>query len=205
MISCDQETIHFVTKVSTSEARGSVEKWLLQVEEQMLAAVQNEITQSFDNYKTIARPKWILKWPQMVVLCISQVYWALDVHECLMGKNAMKSLFTKIQSDLTDIVALIRSKDLSNLNRNTIKSLIVIDVHAKDVVEDLVKKNVCLLDDFNWLAQLRYYYEDGATLVRIINATVKFANEYLGNSERLVTSIRRKKNLFVRLNENSNI
>lgn len=186
MKSSEQETINFVTKVSTSDARGSVEKWLLQVEEQMLAAVQNEIALSFEDYKTIARPKWILKWPQMVVLCISQVYWALDVHECLMGHNVMKEFFKKIQADLTDIVALIRSKDLSNLSRNTIKSLIVIDVHAKDVVEDLVKKKVCSLDDFEWLAQLRYYYEDGATLVRIINATVKFANEYLGNSERLV-------------------
>lgn len=186
MISSEQETIHFVTKVSTSEARGSVEKWLLQVEEQMLGAVQNEIKLSFEHYNTTPRPKWITKWPQMVVLCISQVFWALYVHECLMGKNQMKQFFKKIQADLTDIVALIRSKDLTNLNRNTIKSLIVIDVHAKDVVEDLLNKKVCSLDDFDWLAQLRYYYEDGATLVRIINATVKFANEYLGNSERLV-------------------
>lgn len=192
MISSEQETIDFVTKVSTSEARGSVEKWLLQVEEQMLGSVQNEIMLSFENYKTTARPQWITKWPQMVVLCISQVYWASDVHECLMGKNQMKQFFKKIQADLTDIVALIRSKDLTNLNRNTIKSLIVIDVHAKDVVEDLVNKNVCSLDDFDWLAQLRYYYEDGATLVRIINATVKFANEYLGNSERLVRQTKKK-------------
>lgn len=188
MTSGEQETINFVTKVSTAEARGSVEKWLLQVEEQMLGAVRNEITLSFEDYKKISRPKWIVKWPQMVVLCISQVFWALDVHECLMGKNAMKEFFKQLQTDLTDIVALIRSKDLSNLNRNTIKSLIVIDVHAKDVVEDLLKKNVCSLDDFDWLAQLRYYYEEETTLVRIINATVKFANEYLGNSERLVKS-----------------
>lgn len=187
MISSEQETINFVTRVSTAEARGSVEKWLLQVEEQMLAAVQNEIALSYDDYKTTTRPKWIVKWPQMVVLCISQVYWALDVHDCLMGKNAMKNFFSKIQADLADIVGLIRSKDLSNLSRNTIKSLIVIDVHAKDVVDELVNKNVCSLDDFVWLAQLRYYYEDGQTLVRIINATVKFANEYLGNSERLVS------------------
>lgn len=185
MISSEQEIIDFVTKVSTSDARGSVEKWLLQVQEQMLAAVRNEITLSFEDYKKEARPKWIVKWPQMVVLCISQVYWALDV-ERLMSKNAMKEFSKKLQSDLTDIVALIRSKDLSNLNRNTIKSLIVIDVHAKDVVEELVNKNICSLDDFDWLAQLRYYYEENAALVRIINATVKFANEYLGNSERLV-------------------
>ena len=42
--------------------------------------------------------------------------------------------------------------------------------------------------DFNWLAQLRYYWEDSNTLVRITNATVKYANEYLGNSGRWVSS-----------------
>lgn len=186
MISNETEKVHFVSIVSTSEARGSVEKWLLQVEEQMLAAVQNEITLSFQNYAELERSKWIVNWPQMVVLCISQVYWALNVHKCLMGQNSMDRFFKELQTDLTEIVALIRSKDLSNLSRNTIKSLIVIDVHAKDVVEDFVKKNICSLDDFDWLSQLRYYYEEQAALVRIINATVKYANEYLGNSERLV-------------------
>ena len=41
-------------------------------------------------------------------------------------------------------------------------------------------------NDFNWLAQLRYYWEDNEMLVRITNATVNYCNEYLGNSGRLV-------------------
>lgn len=60
------------------------------------------------------------------------------------------------------------------------KALIVIDVHAKDVVEDLDKKKVSSDKEFKWLSQMRYYLEDDVPLVRLINATVKYACEYLG-------------------------
>lgn len=48
----------------------------------------------------------------------------------------------------------------------------------------MVKDKVSSEMDFKWLAQLRYYFEDYAVLVRIINAVVKYAYEYLGNSPR---------------------
>lgn len=40
--------------------------------------------------------------------------------------------------------------------------------------------------DFQWLAQLRYYWANDNVRVRIINCDVKYAYEYLGNSPRLV-------------------
>jgi len=40
--------------------------------------------------------------------------------------------------------------------------------------------------DFQWLAQLRYYWNNDDVRVRIINCDVKYAYEYLGNSPRLV-------------------
>ena len=62
----------------------------------------------------------------------------------------------------------------------------VIDVHAKDVVADLAAKGVNSENDFNWLCQLRYYWEEEDTIARIINATVKYQYEYLGNTGRSV-------------------
>ena len=41
-------------------------------------------------------------------------------------------------------------------------------------------------NDFKWLAQLRYYWEDNDVWVRIINNKLDYNYEYLGNSARLV-------------------
>lgn len=92
-----------------------------------------------------------------------------------------------MQQQLIDTVSLVRSKSITNLERITIKALIVIDVHAKDVVADLIKCGVKSSNDFQWLRQLRYYMNaDNTVRVRIVNADVKYAYEYLGNSDRLV-------------------
>ena len=39
-------------------------------------------------------------------------------------------------------------------------------------------------NDFQWLCQLRYYWEETCVMARIINARVKYHCEYLGNSGR---------------------
>ncbi|XP_055593622.1 dynein axonemal heavy chain 12 [Uranotaenia lowii] len=187
MFSIEKEQVQLVQKISTSEARGSVEKWLLRVEEEMLNAVKSELKLSYESYPTKPRHLWVLDWPGMVVLCVSQIYWASSIHASLGKKpEAIQKFFTQVQKELMNVVELIRSPTISNLDRITIKALIVIDVHAKDVVADLIAQQVSTVNDFRWLAQLRYYWENGKVLVKIINASVDFANEYLGNSDRLV-------------------
>jgi len=47
-----------------------------------------------------------------------------------------------------------------------------------------VTSEVSSENDFQWLAQMRYYWENDNCIIRIINATVKYAYEYLGNSAR---------------------
>lgn len=75
---------------------------------------------------------------------------------------------------------------LSKLDRKTLSALIVIDVHARDVAAELATQAVSSETDFEWMSQLRYTWEQGDVMVRMINAHIAYGYEYLGNSSRLV-------------------
>lgn len=187
MLSQENERIDFLRVINTEEAKGSVEKWLIQVEEQMIDSIRHQIHESWKAYKHLPRTQWVQEWPGQIVLAVSQVYWTGEVTEAINSgeDQTVQAYMDELKQNLQDIVALIRSPALTNLARITIKALIVIDVHAKDVVQELVDNHVRSDKEFKWLAQLRYYFT-GECLVCIINATVKYAYEYLGNSDRLV-------------------
>ena len=97
----------------------------------------------------------------------------------------------KCTAQLMDIVELVRGR-LTKLQRKTLSALVVIEVHARDVVAQLAKQGVASPDDFEWASQLRYTWDENeetgeaAVKVRMINAAVWYGNEYLGNSSRLV-------------------
>lgn len=57
---------------------------------------------------------------------------------------------------------------------------------ARDVVAKLAEDAVSSLNDFAWISQLRYSWEDGEVMVRMITTCLKYGYEYLGNSSRLV-------------------
>ena len=70
-------------------------------------------------------------------------------------------------------------------------ALIVIDVHAREVVRSMIKCRVETMNDFEWQKQLRYYWEqvDEETddcFARQTNTRFRYGYEYLGNGPRLV-------------------
>ena len=54
-----------------------------------------------------------------------------------------------LQDQLADIVELVRT-DLSPIARLTLGALVVLDVHAKDVIEDLARLGTSSIHDFDW-------------------------------------------------------
>ena len=57
---------------------------------------------------------------------------------------------------------------------------------ARDVVAKLYKDQVSSAADFQWICQLRYYFEEQLVMVRMITTEVSYGYEYLGNTGRLV-------------------
>uniref|UniRef100_A0A8C5VFT1 Dynein axonemal heavy chain 12 n=1 Tax=Microcebus murinus TaxID=30608 RepID=A0A8C5VFT1_MICMU len=186
MYSSEGERVELIALISTAAARGAVEKWLIQVEDLMLRSVHDVVASARLAYPESARRDWVREWPGQVVLCVSQMFWTSETQEVISGgPEGLRKYYRELQNQLNDIVELVRGK-LSKQTRITLGALVTIDVHARDVVMDMIEIGVSHDTDFQWLAQLRYYWEYDNARVRIINCNVKYAYEYLGNSPRLV-------------------
>lgn len=61
-------------------------------------------------------------------------------------------------SDIIKLVEIIRDPTLSKCKRGIIGALITLDVHGRDVTKAMVEDKVNSLEDFLWMAQLRYYW-----------------------------------------------
>ena len=66
--------------------------------------------------------------------------------------------------------------------------MILVDVHQRDVFDEIVKKKIKDPDDFEWAKQARFYWRHEEEIAKVAVADVEFnyCNEYLGVKERLV-------------------
>ena len=190
MISAENETVSLLEPIDVNEGdkKGNAEKWLLELERGMTESLKKICKTSLKDYTSIPRINWVRKWPGQIILTVNQIIWTSGAENAIKDyQNSGISKYEKLLNDyLKDIVILVRG-DLNEQERLTMGALVVIDVHARDVIHTLVEKNVKKETDFDWIAQLRYYWEKDSTLrVKMVNAALKYGYEYLGNSTRLV-------------------
>jgi len=131
----------------------------------------------------------VLEHPGQCVLNASQVHWTDEV-EMAIDDETIPGYWEKLNEQLMGLVMLVRG-EITKLQRTCIGALVVIDVHAKDVVQKLVDERVDSRDAFEWISQLRYYWEEDDTgrenvWVRMVQTSFPYGYEYLGNTFRLV-------------------
>ncbi|KXJ11002.1 Dynein heavy chain 1, axonemal [Exaiptasia diaphana] len=132
----------------------------------------------------MARTDWVLQWPGQVVIAGCQTFWTKEVTQALID-GKLEDLTCTLHDQLSGLVTLVRG-DLSKLARLILGALIVIEVHACDVVDKMVAEGVKSANDFEWISQLRYYWEEDNMVIRAVNAQFDYGYEYLGNTGRLV-------------------
>ncbi|XP_075130611.1 dynein axonemal heavy chain 3-like [Leptodactylus fuscus] len=185
MESSENEKVELVLRIIPSNAKGLVEKWLHEVERVMKLSLLEVMNHSIKAYTESPRKEWVLHWPGQVVLASSMVHWTSDVSKALVEKRGLESILQKCSDQIEDIVSLVRGR-LTKMERITLGALITIDVHARDVVSSLNNQRISNTSDFSWIAQMRYYWEEGNVVVRMVTTSVLYGYEYLGNSGRLV-------------------
>ncbi|KAF2360954.1 Dynein heavy chain domain-2 [Trinorchestia longiramus] len=181
------EVITLCQVISTSNARGQVEKWLVELETSVKESIKQVVKQCMEAYPCKTREDWALEWPGQAILCVSQTFWTTQVTEAMRGGlETLEAYHQTCNKQIEKVVELVRGK-LSKQNRITLGALVVLDVHSRDVLKDeLLKQRITSEDDFTWLSQLRYYWQNSVLKVQMINAELAYGYEYLGNTGRLV-------------------
>ncbi|XP_046391604.1 dynein axonemal heavy chain 6 [Ischnura elegans] len=173
------------------KARGNVEEWLLKVEDSMFLALKKRMKLAIIDFSgKRSREEWIQSHPSQVVLTVSQVMWCKNVHMVLESKNAQNELVAfEVLSfeELNELAALVRG-DLPKLARSVLCALITIDVHARDIISGMLHNEVLSVTSFEWLKQLRYYWDEDLEIVQVkmSSSSIEYGYEYLGASPRLV-------------------
>ena len=194
MISSEQEKVVFSESVY---AEGNVEFWLMNIERMMVKSLYDITKLAMIEYPVegTIRKDWLFSYPAQPVLTIDQVKWTTGVTESIAeimrGKNkkALEEFLLYSNKQINEMVDLVKGQ-LDKLQRSVLGALIVIDVHAREVVTSMIKMRVENINDFEWTKQLRYYWEQEEDyddcFARQTNTRFRYGYEYLGNGPRLV-------------------
>ncbi|KAJ3114591.1 Dynein heavy chain 10, axonemal [Phlyctochytrium bullatum] len=171
---------------------GRVEEWMSAVEAEMKKTNRAIHKEAVFYYASMDRIKWIYAYQGMVALAGSQVWWTFEVEDVFKkiksgNKLAMKRYSKTLGDQLECLVIEVRS-DLTSNDRKKINSQIIIDVHARDIVDKFVRDSIMDENEFEWESQLRFYWDRTADelLVRQCNGVFDYGYEYMGLNGRLV-------------------
>ncbi|XP_072908128.1 dynein axonemal heavy chain 10 [Hemitrygon akajei] len=190
MISAEGEVMEFRQMIP---AEGRVEDWMTAVLGEMRRTNRLITKEAIFRYcETLSRNDWMLVYQGMVVLASTQVWWTWEVEDVFQrfkkgDKQAMKNYAKKMHQQIDDLVTRI-TQPLSKNDRKKYNTVLIIDVHARDIVDTFVRDSIMDAREFEWESQLRFYWERLPDDLRVHQCTGRFdyGYEYMGLNGRLV-------------------
>jgi dynein heavy chain len=189
MISDEDESYDFETP---TKPEGAVEDWMNKIDEEMKRTLHALCKKATFHYAKEERTTWILNNIGMVSVVGTQIWWTFSVQDVFNrvkdgDKYAMKNELAKQTKDLIDLIALVRTP-LNSENRMKVNTLIILDVHARDIVDRFVRDSILDSREFDWESQMRFSWDRVKDDIRISQCTGAFdyCYEYQGLNGRLV-------------------
>ncbi|KAK3539191.1 hypothetical protein QTP86_029601 [Hemibagrus guttatus] len=194
MVSAEGEVMEFRQAVP---ADGRVEDWMTAVLLEMRRTnrlITKEAIYFYQqhNSRCVNRVDWMLDYQGMVVLAGNQVWWTWQVEDVFRkvnagDKQALKHYAKKLHGQIDDLVMRI-TQPLKKNDRCKLNTVLIIDVHARDIVDSFVRDSITDAREFEWESQLRFYWakEPDDLFVRQCSAQFSYGYEYMGLNGRLV-------------------
>lgn len=189
MGSSKNEIMNFKDGVTVS---GGVEEWMTLVEAEMKASLRQITKEGTFCYAGANRVDWVDSQLGMVGLCGSQIWWTWETEDAfrkvaLGNKYGMKELLDAQNVQLLDLVKKVRQPLKSHM-RKKINTLLIVDVHAKDIIDRFVRDSILDAREFDWESQLRFVWDKSADTCQIKQCTGSFNYfyEFYGLAGRLV-------------------
>jgi dynein heavy chain len=187
--SSEGESVQLIHDV---DSIGPVEVWMQHFEDEIKHTLHSKMKESTFYYATQSRETWIKSNLGMCTISSSQVWWTWQVEDAFSliesgDKQALQKLETKLSTQLSDMVAMVRSS-LNDNTRRKVNSLLITDVHARDIVSSFVRESVLSAKEFEWESQLRFYWkkDHDDLMIQQCIGSFHYGYEYLGLCARLV-------------------
>ncbi|XP_075256614.1 dynein axonemal heavy chain 10-like [Convolutriloba macropyga] len=190
MVSAEKEVMEFRTPIPTE---GRVEEWMTAVLTEMRRSNRLITKEAVYRYcEDRSRVEWMLLYQGMVVLATNQIWWTWEVEDTFQKvkkgqKLALKQYAQKLTKQLDDLVVKVRSP-LDRNDRAKFNTVLIIEVHARDIVDTFVRDSIMDVKEFKWESQLRFYWmrEEDELFIQQCTGQFGYGYEYMGLNGRLV-------------------
>ncbi|ERE73865.1 cytoplasmic dynein 1 heavy chain 1-like protein [Cricetulus griseus] len=199
------EEVMFKTPVSITE-HPKINEWLTLVEKEMRVTLAKLLAESVTEVEIFGKATsidpntyitWIDKYQAQLVVLSAQIAWSENVENALSSVGGggdmapLQSVLSNVEVTL-NVLADSVLMEQPPLRRRKLEHLITELVHQRDVTRSLIKSKIDNAKSFEWLSQMRFYFDPKQTdvlqqlSIQMANAKFNYGFEYLGVQDKLV-------------------
>ncbi|KAM5238846.1 dynein axonemal heavy chain 14 [Ctenodactylus gundi] len=190
IISAEGEGLLLSKKI---RVRSAVEQWLANVEETMFEVLKKFVSQGIEawNYQNFSL--WVMSHPGQVVLTVSQIMFYNDCIKSFVSSRSREQL-EKVHAGVLRLLEEAAEQVAQNTGNTrtqaVLGAVLTLYVHCRDIVFDLLLKNISSAEDFEWTRHLQYRWNEKERLCYVCqgHASFTYGYEYLGCTARLVVT-----------------